>query len=485
MPVDQSLPQLEVARDPELMREVFQSHLRPLGKKIHWIRECRISRVRYQRATRCMLQYALILEDLGTGRERTQLVTGVVYAKAGRALGEWEELRRSKLGRIVLPGASSSAFAPFRWIREKLWVSGLRGREIFGATSPAFEPFSYIPELEMLVQVFPHDHRLPGLPFLMGGLPPELEPLLLARFGPGEWRTEAWDVELVKYLAELRATLRLTVRAREEGSGREDERRFYAKVYREEEEGERTYRVLRELWEREEARGEGFAVGRPITYLGGPRALIQEEVLGTSLHEVLVQQDEVAPVMRRAARALAALHLDGVKASRRLPWREKEIAALERIGELLRPARPHLREEIEEIVGTVVARLEEVPTAPIHGDLHPRHIVLDGDRLVLLDLDNFAEADPVLDVAHLLAPLAIMPLRFPIPHNRAREAARVFAEEYFAHVPAAWRARFPLHYAAAALRVAGGVFRRQESGWPDRVEALVVEAKGSLAGKIW
>ena len=485
LPVDPSLPQLGVARDPELMREVFQRHLRPLGKKAHRIRECRISRVRYQRVARCMLQYTLILEDLGTGRERTQWVTGVVYAKAGRALGEWEELRRSKLGRTDLPGAPSSSFAPFRWIREKLRSSWQRGREISGATFPAFEPYAYVPELEMLVQVFPYDHRLPGLPLLMGEQPPELEPLLLARFGEGEWRIEAWDIEPVKYLAELRATLRLTVLAREEGSGREEERRFYAKVYREKEDGERTYRVLRALWEREEARGESFAVGRPITYLREPRALIQEEVLGTSLHDVLVQEDVVDPVMRRAARALAALHLDGVKASRHLSWREKEITALERIGELLRPACPHLREEIEEIVGTVVAGLEEVPTAPIHGDLHPRHIVLDGDRLVLLDLDNFAEADPVLDVAHLLAPLAIMPLRFPITQDRAREAAWVFVEEYFARVPEAWRARFTLHYAAAALRIAGGVFRRQESGWPDRVETLIAEAKGSLAGKIW
>ena len=55
--------------------------------------------------------------------------------------------------------------------------------------STDFEPFFFIPELEMLVQVFPYDHQLPSLPILMAGPPPTLEPLVLARFGEGDRRT--------------------------------------------------------------------------------------------------------------------------------------------------------------------------------------------------------------------------------------------------------------------------------------------------------
>ena len=75
----------------------------------------------------------------------------------------------------------------------------------------------------------------------MEGPPPELEPLLLARFGPGDWQAEAWDTELVRYLVETRATLRLTARARDTSGGRAEERRFYAKVYHDKEIGEQPY----------------------------------------------------------------------------------------------------------------------------------------------------------------------------------------------------------------------------------------------------
>ena len=54
-----------------------------------------------------------------------------------------------------------------------------------------------------------------------------------------------------------------------------------------------------------------------------------------------------------------------------------------------------------------------------HGDLHLRHILLHGGRPALIDLDAFAEADPLLDIALVLSDLAAMPLDSPLP-PRAR-----------------------------------------------------------------
>ncbi len=456
---DPSLPQLEVAGDAELMREVFQRHLRPLGARAYQVRECRISHVRHRQGKRCILEYTLRLEEPDTGRERSQRVTGLVHAKEDRIRRIWEE----ELRRSGEPGGGGAA----------------------GAASAAFAPFSYVPELEMLVQVFPHDRRLPALPVLMAGPPPELEPLLLARLEPGDWRIEAWDVEPVRYLAETRVTLRLTVRAREAGSGRVEERRFYAKVYRNEEKGEQTHRVLRALWEKAEAGGDaGFTVGRPVAYLSDLRTLVQEEAPGTPLAEILRREEDASPAVRKAAAALAALHLDRVATPQRRTLRD-EVAELEERGELLRRACPHLGPEIEGIVATIVAGLEEVPPAPTHCDLGLYHILLDGDRPALIDLDAFAEADPILDVALVLSQLADMPLHSILPRDRAWTAARTFAEEYFARVPETWRARLPLRYAGAILKRASGLYKSQVPGWPNKIEALVKEAKDSLEGRLW
>jgi tRNA A-37 threonylcarbamoyl transferase component Bud32 len=240
------------------------------------------------------------------------------------------------------------------------------------------------------------------------------------------------------------------------------------------------------LWEKTEAGGEGFSVGRPVAYLSDLRSLVQEEVPGSSLYDVLLQEKEATPVARRVARALATLHLDEDLPRPRRPRPSKEDfdRRLKRIGATLRRACPHLEPEVQEIVGAVVARSEaEAPTAPTHGDLHLRHILLHGGRPALIDLDAFAEADPLLDIALILSDLAAMSLDSPLPRARARKASQAFVEEYFAHVPESWRDGFPTRYARAVLKRAAKISRSQIPGWPDKVEALIKEAKSSLAGE--
>ena len=449
---DLNFPQLEIVTDPDRMREILQEHLQPLGGKTYRVLECRISFIR-QTASRCLLHYTVRLEDPDTGREWSQLVTGVMYG-GNRTHRNWKKLQR---------------FDP--------------GPALPNSTYPTFAPFCYLPDLDMLVHVFPYDHRLPGLHLLMSGPTPELEPLLLAQFGPGDWHTEAWDIETVRYRVDLRATLRLTTRARDAATGRAEERRFYAKVYRRKEEGEQTYQALRELWG---AGGEGFTVARPIVYLGGLHSLLQEEASGTPLLGILrLKEEEVTPAARKVARALATFHLGEVVTLRRRRRPGDEIASLERVRKDLRSACPHLGSEIEEMVGAVVAGLEEVPPAPTHGDLTPADILLDGDRLVLLDFDNLARGDPVLDVANFLVHLTKARPNSPVPHDHRQAAARAFAEEYFAHAPETWRARLPLNYAMTVLKRAAGLYRSQVPSWPDEIESLLKEAKDSLAGRIW
>jgi hypothetical protein len=141
--------------------------------------------------------------------------------------------------------------------------------------------------------------------------------------------------------------------------------------------------------------------------------------------------------------------------------------------------------EVGSVIDGILAGLEEVPLGPTHRDLKPDHIFLDDERTMFIDLDSFAEADPVLDPAYLLARLAAMPALYPISRRRARVAAWEFAEEYFSHVPGGWQERLPFHYAGALLEVAHGFFRRQAPDWPGRITGLVEEARDSLAGKVW
>ena len=450
---DPSFPQLQVAGDPESMRGVFQRHLRPLNNKAYQVRDCRLSRIRYRRGDRCVLQYTLRLAEADTGSERIQWVTGVMYAD-DKTRRKWEKLR------ISYPKDISEIIS-------------------------TFEPFSFIPDLRMLVQVFPYDRRLPTLPLLIAEPLPELELPLLARFGPGNWRTEVWNVEPVRYRAGLGAALRLTVQGQDDATGRRVERRFYAKVYRDEGQGQQTHQVLRELWKQAGANGEGFTVARPLAYLSGLRTLLQEEAPGRPLEEILLGEGETTGAVRRVARALAAFNQGDAPPTTQPHLLADQVAVLQRARKLLGWACPHLRWEVESIVEGVLGGLQEVPLRPTHRDLKPDHIFVDGERTIFIDLDSFAKADPVLDPAHLLARLAAMPALFPVPRRRARAAAWEFAEEYFSHVPGAWQERLPFHYAGTLLEVAHGFFRRQAPDWPERIETLLEEARASLQGGVW
>jgi hypothetical protein len=451
---DPAFPQLKIATDPTLMKQTFRTHLRPIGGKIYDIEDCRFIRLRYRQDSRCFLLYTLRLVEPATGHRRDVQVTGLIYAQKDKAEQAWRKLKATDPRQKIPDG----------------WLT--------------FEPVSFVPELDMLVQVFPYDRRLPTLPLVMAGPPPELEPVLLGRFGPGEWRVEAWNVQPVRYREQGGAVLRYTAEARSAATGRRTEKSFYAKVYRHEK-GERTYQALRTLWRRTSANGEGFTVARPLAYLSHLRALIIEEAPGSTLEEILLRERDSTAALRRVAEALAAFNQGDAPPTTQRHLLADQVAVLERARRLLGWACPHLRLEVESIIEGVMGGLEEVPLGPTHRDLKPDHIFVDGERTIFIDLDSLAIADPVLDPAYLLARLAAMPALFPIAPERTHAAAREFAEEYFAHVPSTWQERLPFHYAGTLLKAAHGFFRRQAPDWPDKIATLLEEARTSLAGRVW
>jgi hypothetical protein len=85
---DPSFPKLEVLKDPELMRGVFQRHLQPLDGKTYNVLDCRIHYIHYRRAARCVVQYTLHLAEPETGREWSQWVSGALFAD-GRTRRIW------------------------------------------------------------------------------------------------------------------------------------------------------------------------------------------------------------------------------------------------------------------------------------------------------------------------------------------------------------------------------------------------------------
>src|SRR6266403_1342707 len=179
-PTDPDFPQLKIATDPALMLEVFREHLKPISRRAFDILECIPFRFRCRQSTaRCVLQYTL--------RDAERL---------------WQEAQGSDLRQEV----------PEYWLN--------------------FEPVCFIPDLQMLVTLFPYDRKLRNLSLVLGGALRDIEPQLLAQFGPGQWRADQHKIEPTRYRTEMGAALKCTLRARDALTGRSQTRRWYLKVYR-------------------------------------------------------------------------------------------------------------------------------------------------------------------------------------------------------------------------------------------------------------
>ncbi|MBA2598309.1 MAG: aminoglycoside phosphotransferase family protein [Chloroflexia bacterium] len=440
------------ATDPERMREIVTRYLLTTADSPIEVIACNVAFAR-RGENRSLFQYDVTLRDPVGGETREHVVSGVTYS-GQRTRRAWSRLEREQ------------SLCP----TEGAWL--IRA--------------AYVPELDLLLQTYPFDAQMPALEPLLAGPWPALVAQLLGQFGPGEWRLEEWQAETVRYRVDLRACVRLAIRAEEVGSGDTVERRFYAKVYANASMAALAWDV-QEIMDAALAAGNApFAIAPSVANLGEHQVLVQAEVAGTPLGHILQREDEAVAAARRAARAIAALHCLDVTAP-------AQRGAIERVGpdrvrrdaDRLRAVRPDLGAAISVVEEGIIAALVatgEPPSVPVHGDLKPGHMLLDGDGVTLIDFDKFGAGDPLLDVTSMMANLR----RRPFP-----EVAPAFIEEYLAHVPAAWERRLRPVYAAALLGEASGAVKGTQRGSnrraqpADRAGSVLQEAQAVLAGGTW
>ena len=443
-PFDPDFPQLPIAANPDLMLDVFRAKLKPVANKKYEIQACKPFRFRCRQSkSRHVLQYTLRIAEPSTGRRWDQPVTGVLYADESKAERRWQEMQAKDPRRGI----------PSEWL--------------------TFEPVSIVPGLRMLVQIFPYDRRLRTLGPMIGAVGRDVDPLLLARIGPGEWEVEDRTIETARYRTERGAVLRYSIRARDVQSDRRETLASYLKVYRNER-GAESWQFLRLMSEKAGGGPQPYDVIRPIAYLSEHRTLVMEEAPGAPLTQLLLRAGDPAEAVRPVARALAVFHQDHIPATRHESLTDA-LKTIRKAATLVEWTCPEARDAIQAIMAEVTAGLQEAPPTPIHGDLKPDHLFVSGQQVLFIDLDSVAFGDPVRDVASFFAHLASRAGMRSMPEDRACAAAAAFVEEYFRHAPSSWRKRLPLHSAAAFLEVAAGIFRAQEPGWRETL-AWIIEA---------
>lgn len=434
---------VQIALDENRMLEVLQEHFRNMLPAAE-INTCRLVRLRWRGGKRAVMQYEVTVRDDRANDISRQLLTGSIH----------DEKNAERVSR-------------------KLLRAGEEDRAYGHSTDCLLPSSSAIAKLNMLVQPFPHDRRLPHLATMANGVPRPMRNALEAYFEPDRLDFENCTITPVRYRAGLAAVFRVELPVAE--SPNETMRTVFAKVFPNADDAERTHNQLLRL--SKSATALGVSLVSVIGLLPSHATMLLEGVTGPTLEDSLCCGVN-EPELRTAAQGIANLNQSNVDLNR-IHDANTQALCLRRVADRLRQACP----DLAELVSYLTERIREYPAVslhPTHRDLKPEHIYLTGDVVTLIDCDSMAMADPVIDPAMMLARMAALASQGKLSDPDMRTAASIFVDEYFKHAPPEWQSRLNHHYVGAIVEISVGFFGRQEPNWRRTIEALLTHGKTSL-----
>ena len=358
LPQDPALPQLAQALDECRMAPVFAGLLQGSGAALQ---RCRVDRIKYR--VRRNLSVAYILELQDAQGPFTQRV-------AARMCSGGESARRHAQATAEPQQASRAG--------------------------PAL---SHVAALDMALHWWPNDAKLAAGRLLADGaaLQQHWLPAVARSLGAGP--CVGHRVELAQLVPEQRVTARVDLHTADaDGIAM---RSVYAKADIDTR-GPVTHQIMQSLWASAARRVGRLHLPQPLLWQPGSGLHWQAAVPGRALLDICPQPD--AAREHAVGALVAALHATPAPAAPlqsadALRQRLKEVlAALVQVQPALQPRLLKMAALLE--AGLVDAAAGAGPTAPgtLHGDLHPRNVLVNGDRLALIDLDNAHRGLPVLEL---------------------------------------------------------------------------------------
>lgn len=143
-------------------------------------------------------------------------------------------------------------------------------------------------------------------------------------------------------------------------------------------------------------------VPQPVGTLPELRMTLQRKVNGRPAGERLAHGDG-ALVAARIAEAIHTLHTTGAPPVRRHGIADELRILRERLPQVNAGVDAMRVEKLLSDSERLAARLPRAEPRPIHRDFYPAHVLVDGERLWLIDFDLYSAGDPALDVGNFLA----------------------------------------------------------------------------------
>ena len=432
------LPGMTTALDMEAMSVLVADSLADAGESLE-VEELRVLDVRYRPQEPCWVLYRLKGRD-ADGTSRRQLLSGQLR-DPGSAEPELPAQIQDRYG----------LYAP-EWLR-----------------SPALR----VASLPMTLYPYPVDTALPGL--FEAVSPDAMKSRLRRLWTDQNVRVRTVRVHDMGYTPHARAAFGYEVLCEDRDRGLPIMRRLIGKTHAK----KPAYRLFQDSLAVWRAGGKRIGLAPPVGYIGAIGLTLQERVEGVRLGG-LVDQPGLDRSTRRTARAIARLHSLMIPLNTRRKLSE-EVRGVDRWSGILMEIRPDLKTRVAglraRITSELAARLRM--SAPVHADFHHTNVLVDGDRVTIIDLDEMAFGDPMLDVGRFMASLRVPSRRVFGRIDALAGAQDAFLEEYMRLRDGDER-RARLFESASLLTAAGSSFRVQRAGWEEEVELLIAESERVL-----
>ncbi len=175
-----------------------------------------------------------------------------------------------------------------------------------------------------------------------------------------------------------------------------------------------SYQLQQSLWNAgfSDHSEDGISVPEPIGVIPEFQMWLQRKVPGELATNLLPKPDGI-PLAKRIAEAAHKLHQAGIPPERSHTIADELCILHERLP-MVAQLYPHWAKHLEGVLekcdwlGTATP---EPQLRGIHRDFYPDQVIVDGDRLYLLDLDLYCEGNPGLDIGNFIGHITEQSLR--------------------------------------------------------------------------
>jgi hypothetical protein len=192
--------------------------------------------------------------------------------------------------------------------------------------------------------------------------------------------------------------------------------------------------------------------------------------------EPLIQEDvtTVHRTFQQVGVALAELHHQRLKRLQTVSCAAEALDVMELVSDLCY-LQPGLTGHLKTLSRTIADGLVQIPQqwCSTHGDFKPDQVLVEGDRITLIDFDRAARAHPARDLGSFLAQLDYQHLWGDLDDSRHRRAAAGLLQGYATQGTALDPETLRLYTALSLFKLLPEPFRYRAPDWPTRMEKLL------------